>query len=303
MKLSTLLPKLLPQYSFRIENEQDFLTLGLVVSEVDQPICTFVDTERAVCDISDGAVMVITTEELAPRLLSAHCGVCITAQPRVVFFRLHNALAKLDFYARPHVATRVGKNCCIHPTAVISDNNVVIGDNVIVEEYAVIRSNVTIGDGSVIHAGVKLGFADFEYKKENGNLFTVEHCGGVTIGKDVEIHSNTCINKALYPWDNTIIGDNCKIDMLVQISHGAKVGKNTMIVGLSGVGGRTEIGESSWIGYGCIIRNGIHIGNNARANMGAVVSRDVADGQAVTGNFAIEHDTFMRRLKRMTEEQ
>ena len=150
----------------------------------------------------------------------------------------------------------------------------------------------------VIHAGVKIGFGDFEYKKENGQLFSVDHCGGVILGRDVELHSNTCVNKALYPWDNTVIGDRCKIDMLVQISHGVKVGNDTMIVGLSGIGGRTEIGENSWIGYGCIVRNGVHIGSNARANMGAVVSRDVADGQAVTGNFAIDHDIFMENLKR-----
>lgn len=180
----------------------------------------------------------------------------------------------------------------------IAKENVIIGDNVVIEEFAVIRDNVTIGDNCVIHAGVKIGFNDFEYKKENGKLFTVAHYGGVILGEEVELHPNTCVNKALYPWDNTVIGDRCKIDMLVQVSHGVKVGRDTMIVGLSGIGGRTEIGENSWIGYGCIIRNGVHVGNNARANMGAVVSRDVADGQAVTGNFAIDHDIFMENLKR-----
>ena len=94
----------------------------------------------------------------------------------------------------------------------------------------------------MIHAGVKIGFNDFEYKKENGKLFTVAHYGGVILGEEVELHPNTCVNKALYPWDNTVIGDRCKIDMLVQVSHGVKVGRDTMIVGLSGIGGRTEIG-------------------------------------------------------------
>ena len=298
MKLSVLLPELLPQYAFRVENEQEFSTLGLVVSPVEEPFCTFVENEKALYTIGDNAVMVITTPDLAPKLLTQRRGVCVTAQPRVVFFRLHNALAGHGGYARPHFATKIGKNCSISPLAVIAGENVVIGDNVTVEEFAVIRDNVTIGDNCVIHAGVKIGFGDFEYKKENGQLFSVDHCGGVILGEEVELHSNTCVNKALYPWDNTVIGDRCKIDMLVQISHGVKVGNDTMIVGLSGIGGRTEIGENSWIGYGCIIRNGVHVGNNARANMGAVVSRDVADGQAVTGNFAIDHDIFMENLKR-----
>lgn len=47
----------------------------------------------------------------------------------------------------------------------IAKENVIIGDNVVIEEFAVIRDNVTIGDNCVIHAGVKIGFNDFEYKK------------------------------------------------------------------------------------------------------------------------------------------
>ena len=298
MKLSVLLPELLQQYDFKLENEQEFSTLGLVVAEVKEPFCTFVDTEHALKDLHDGITMVITTPEIAPKLVKQGRGVCITEQPRVVFFRLHNALGQHKGYARARHATKIGKNCSISPLAVVAKENVIIGDNVVIEEFAVIRDNVTIGDNCVIHAGVKIGFNDFEYKKENGKLFTVAHYGGVMLGEEVELHPNTCVNKALYPWDNTVIGDRCKIDMLVQVSHGVKVGRDTMIVGLSGIGGRTEIGENSWIGYGCIIRNGVHVGNNARANMGAVVSRDVADGQAVTGNFAIDHDIFMENLKR-----
>ena len=124
-------------------------------------------------------------------------------------------------YARARHATKIGKNCSISPLAVIAKENVIIGDNVVIEEFAVIRDNVTIGDNCVIHAGVKIGFNDFEYKKENGKLFTVAHYGGVILGEEVELHPNTCVNKALYPWDNTVIGDRCKIDMLVQVSHGA----------------------------------------------------------------------------------
>ena len=285
MKLSVLLPELLPQYDFKLENEQEFSTLGLVVAEVKEPFCTFVDTEHALKDLHDGITMVITTPEIAPKLVKQGRGVCITEQPRVVFFRLHNALGQHKGYARARHATKIGKNCSISPLAVVAKENVIIGDNVVIEEFAVIRDNVTIGDNCVIHAGVKIGFNDFEYKKENGKLFTVAHYGGVILGEEVELHPNTCVNKALYPWDNTVIGDRCKIDMLVQVSHGVKVGRDTMIVGLSGIGGRTEIGENSWIGYGCIIRNGVHVGNNARANMGAVVSRDVAATSPLTMTF------------------
>lgn len=297
MKLSQLLPEYLPQYPFSVENEQDFDTLGLVVSPLDCPFCTFGDTERALETMNEHISMVITTAALAPKLVSDTRGVCIVDNPRAVFFRLHNALCRHQAYTRAVTPTKIGENCRIHPTAVIAENNVVIGDNTVIEEFVVIRENVTIGENCRIRAGAKLGFDDFEYKHENGTLFAVDHCGGVVLGKEVDILPNTCVNKALYPWDDTVIGDYCKLDELVQVSHGVKVGSGTMIVGLSGIGGRTEIGENCWLGYGCTVRNGIHVGNNARLNMGAVVSRDVEDGQAVTGNFAIDHKKFMENLK------
>lgn len=155
MKLSVLLPELLPQYDFKLENEQEFSTLGLVVAEVKEPFCTFVDTEHALKDLHDGITMVITTPEIAPKLVKQGRGVCITEQPRVVFFRLHNALGQHGGYARARHATKIGKNCSISPLAVIAKENVIIGDNVVIEEFAVIRDNVTIGDNCVIHAGVK----------------------------------------------------------------------------------------------------------------------------------------------------
>lgn len=94
-----------------------------------------------------------------------------------------------------------------------------------------------------------------------------------------------------------MIGDNVKIDNLVHIGHGVKVKQNTMIVANSGIGGRTEIGENVWVGFASTIRNGLKVENNSRINMRAVVTKEVKEGQAVSGNFAIEHDRFIHHMK------
>ena len=297
MILSQLLPKYLDEYRFEILNEHEFETLGLVGSRTGSTKCTFIDNLDFAKDIPEDVKMIITKKEYAEALQGEERGLCLVDAPRIVFFKLHNALSKVEPYARKQTKTVIGSNCKIHETAIIADNNVVIGDNVVIEEYVVIRENTTIGDNCIIRTGVKIGNPDFEFKREGDSIFGVEHCGGTIIGRNVEILCNTGVNKALYPWDDTVIGDYCKIDMLCNISHGAKVGKNTMIVALAGIGGRTVVGENCWIGYGAILRNGITIGDNARVNMGAIVSKDVEPGQAVTGNFAIEHDKFMSDLK------
>jgi len=297
MILSQLLPKYLEKCDFEILNEQEFETLGLVGSKTGNTKCTFIDNLDFAKDIPEDVKMIVTKREYAEALQGEGRGLCLVDAPRIIFFKLHNALSKVEPYARKQEKTVIGKNCKIHDTAIIADTNVVIGDNVVIEEYVVIRENTTIGNNCIIRTGVKIGNPDFEFKREGDSIFGVEHCGGVIIGDNVEILCNTGVNKALYPWDDTIIEDYCKIDMLCNISHGAKVGKNTMIVALVGVGGRTVIGENCWIGYGAILRNGITIGDNARVNMGAIVSKNVETGQAVTGNFAIEHDKFMSDLK------
>ena len=62
-----------------------------------------------------------------------------------------------------------------------------------------------------------------------------------------------------------------------------KIGKRSMIVANSGIGGRVMIGDDAWIGFGAIIRNGITIGNKARINMGSVVTKSVDNNTHVSG--------------------
>ncbi|MCI5698575.1 MAG: UDP-3-O-(3-hydroxymyristoyl)glucosamine N-acyltransferase [Clostridiales bacterium] len=298
MKISKLLPKYLPEYNFTVINEKEFQTLGLVGSDTGASKCTFIDRPEFSDALEGDVTMVITTEEISQRIESYDVGFCIVDNPRVVFFKLHNSLADIEPYARPRFKTKIGKNCKIHSSVIISDENVVIGDNVRIDPYAVIKDNVIIGDNTIIHSGVVIGDSDFEFKREGHEIFGVTHCGGVIIENDVEILANSGVNKALYPWDNTIIKKYVKIDMLCNVSHGVKIGSETMVVALSGIGGRTVIGDRCWLGYGCIIRNGITIGNDARINMGSIVTKNVENNESVTGNFAIDHDKFMEDLKR-----
>lgn len=301
--IGKLLRDIMPDMAYSLIREREFRSLGLV--GMDDAACadklSFLDTENFIGRISSNTVMLLTTEDFFRRIEeegSYKGGYCLCDKPRLAFFKLHNYLAEKEGYKREPFPTEIGKNCHIHPSASIAEKNVRIGNNVTIEEFVVIRENTEIGDNTILRTGVKVGCPDFEYKKDGDRLMGVTHAGGVIIGHDVEVLANTGINKAVYPWDNTVVGDDSKIDMLCNISHGVKIGKECMVVALSGIGGRTVIGDRCWIGYGAIVRNGIRIGEDARVNMGAVVSRSVEAGCAVTGNFAIDHDIFMEALKK-----
>lgn len=282
------------------KNEQRVSSLGLVEYNDGKDVCTFVDNEYYLEKLSDNIQMVLIGEDLLDTLKQYRksYGICVVENPRLTYFRIHNYLVNDISYRRTDFKTRIGTNCNISSQAVIADKNVIIGNNVTIEEFAVIRENTVINDNSIIRAGCKIAGEGFEFKNTSEEVFHVSHIGGVIIGESVEIQYNTCIDKAIYPWDNTVIGDHVKIDNLVHIGHAVKVDSRTMIVANSGIGGRVSIGEDVWIGFGATIRNGIHIGDRARTNMGSVVARNVGTEEAVTGNFAIPHKDFIANLKK-----
>lgn len=299
MKVSELIKKLLGE-EVGVYNEREVDTLGLIVSKLDKPFCAFAESVDYLKNTPDNMKMVLVTQDVfeAIDFTEVEFGVCIVSNPRLTFFKLHNALAHNREYVRENFNTRIGSDCNISKLASISPQNVIIGNNVTIEEFVVIRENTVIGDNCVIRSGAKIGGIDFEFKRENDSIFGVNHYGGVILGNNVEVQYNSGINKALYPWDNTIVGDNTKIDMLVHIAHGVKIGKACMVVANSGIGGRTVIGDESWIGFASTVKNGLVLGNNVRVNMGAVVTKSVNSGESVTGNFAISHDKFIENMKK-----
>lgn len=280
-------------------NEKNVETLGLAVSKPGKPFATFLENASYIKDLSEEVATVVTKIEVVDELLKAQpdIGICIVEKPRVSFFKLHNYLMSKDYYRVAFHNNKIAESSKIAKFVNIADHNVVIGENVVIEDFVTIAPNTVIGNNSIIRSGAVIGGEGFEFKADYATLFGVIHGGGVHIGPYVEIQNNTCVDKAIYPWDRTVIEEYTKVDNLVHIAHGVKIGKRVMIVAQAGIGGRVEIGDDSWIGLGATIRNGIKLGSHSRANMGSVVTKDVHDGESVSGNFAIDHKKFINRIK------
>lgn len=124
-------------------------------------------------------------------------------------------------YIGPYVA--IGKDCTIHPNVTIRERSV-IGDRVIIQPGAIIGS---CGFGLT---------TDTTGKHEK-----LSQIGFVRIENDVEIGANTTIDRARFK--ETVIGFGAKIDNLVQIGHGVKIGPHCVIVAQCGIAGSTELGK------------------------------------------------------------
>lgn len=140
-----------------------------------------------------------------------------------------------------------------------------------------------INKSASIHTTAVIGKAGFGFARENnGMLVQIPHAGNVVIGKDVQIGAQTCIDRAVI--GSTVIGDGTRIDNLCHLGHGCKIGKDTLIVAGSVIGGSAVIGDRCFIGMGALIKNKVTIGNDVTIGAGAVVLKDVPDGETWIGN-------------------
>ncbi len=293
MKLSDLVNNTL---DVNIYNDGEFDNIDFANSKLKNRILTFIDDEKYISTLSDYITCIICNDEIA-KMLPKKYGICLSDEPRLKFYLIHNYLSRnFNLYKKHDFKTIIGDNCIISNKDNISNKNVIIGNNVMIEENVIIRENVCILDNVIIRAGVIIGGEGFQFNKEGETIF-IEHSGGVKIGKNVEVQYNTCIDKAMFPWDNTVIDDQTKIDNLVHIGHGAKIGKKCLIAANALIGGSTVLGNDCWVGISATISNGLIIGNNVNIKIGAVVTKNIADGISVSGNFAIEHSKFIKFIK------
>ena len=156
------------------------------------------------------------------------------------------------------------------------------------ERLAFARANVPLHPENEIHwsaqigTGSVIGSDGFGYvRDETGALIKMPHMGNVVIGEYVEIGCNVCIDRAVV--GSTVIGEGVKIDNLVHIAHGVKIGKHTLVVAGAVIGGSAEIGDRCFIGINASIKNKVKIGNDCIIGMGAIVLHDVPDNTTVKG--------------------
>ena len=283
-------------HCFKLFRDGEFTSLGLNVSKTNVKLLSFIESEKFLGELSDSIACVITKKEMIDKIPET-MGVIVSETPRIDFFKLHNKLVKNKNYIRENFKTEIGENCYIAPTSIISNNNVKIGNNVVIENNVVILENTMIKDNVIIRANSIIGGEGFEFKRFDNKTMRIIHVGGVVLEENIEIQYSTCVDKAIYPWDNTIVGEYSKIDNLVHVGHAAKIGKRCFITAQVTIGGRTIIGDDSWLGIGSTISNGLVIGNNSSISLGAVVTKDIEDNSRVSGNFAIDHSKFIEHIK------
>ncbi len=192
--------------------------------------------------------------------------------------------------------TTIGKNSIVGDNCVI-DNQVFIGDNVKIGNNCKIYpgtkilNDTIIGNSCIIHSSCSVGSDGFGFApNDDGTYKKIPQTGNVVIGNNVEIGSNSTIDRATI--GSTIIKDGVKLDNQIQIAHNVEIGENTAIAAQSGIAGSTKIGKNCMIGGQVGIIGHLKIGDNVKIQAQAGVTSDVESNARITGTPAISYMNY-----------
>lgn len=187
----------------------------------------------------------------------------------------------------------IGSNTTIYGQVFIG-KNAKIGNNVTLYSGVKIYQDCEIGDNCILHSNVVIGSDGFGFAPNaDGTFKKVPQIGNVLIENNVEIGSNTTIDRATM--GSTIIRSGVKLDNLIQIAHNVEIGKNTVIAAQAGIAGSTKIGENCMIGGQVGIVGHIKIADGTKIQAQSGVAASITEPKtAIYGSPAIAYAQFLR---------
>ena len=279
-------------------------------------ICFFYDKKAKAKAAEIKSAACVTTPEMEA-LIPAGVAVLVTENPKLAFLKLNQRFyseysprAEVSSSARIAPSAKIGQNTYVGEHAVIEEN-VEIGENCVIEHGAVISRGCKIGNNCrigvnaqiayclmgndcYVYGGARIGLDGFGFMVINGKHQRIPQVGRVIIGNDVEIGANSCVDRGAL--DDTVIGDGCRIDNLVQVAHNDKLGRGCVIVAQTGIAGSCTFGDYVVCGGQSGFADHLNIGSGAQIGAQSCLMRDVEPGAIVMGYPAVPIKEFMKQV-------
>jgi UDP-3-O-[3-hydroxymyristoyl] glucosamine N-acyltransferase len=196
----------------------------------------------------------------------------------------------------PHVVVGdgacIGRNAVLHPNVTIY-RDVRIGDDFTAHAGVVVREEVVIGDRVTLHAGAVVGSDGFGFVPGETHR-KIRQVGTVVLEDDVEIGSNATVDRATL--GATHVGRGTKIDNLVMIGHGSRLGAHCLLAAQAGLAGSTRLGHHVMMGGQAGASGHLSIGDGVQIAAQTGIHRDIPAGAVYGGYPAME----VRRWRRVT---
>lgn len=234
---------------------------------------------------------------------------------------LSMAYASKYFAKKPFHNSEMGKNISlsadIDKNATICDNvtieknvhimagaiigaNVKIGKNSVIYPNVVVYDNTIIGKNCIIHSGACIGGDGYGYvPTAQGEHIKIYHFGNVVLEDDVEIGSNSSVDRGVF--GSTVIGSGTKIDNLVQVAHNSQIGSRCILVSQTGISGSTKLGRNVIMGGQSATAGHLEIGDFATIAARGGVTKSIEGGKVYAGFPLVLHKEWLKVQVKMAK--
>jgi UDP-3-O-[3-hydroxymyristoyl] glucosamine N-acyltransferase len=132
------------------------------------------------------------------------------------------------------------------------------------------------------------GFA----KDDSGQWHKIVQSGPAVLEDNVEVQANACVDRSSI--GETHVAKGAKIDNLVQVGHGSRVGENSLLCAQAGLAGSTEVGKNVILAGQVGVAGHCKIGDGVIATAQSGIPNDVPAGAVVSGYPAIDNKLWLR---------
>jgi UDP-3-O-[3-hydroxymyristoyl] glucosamine N-acyltransferase len=168
-----------------------------------------------------------------------------------------------------------------------------IGDDCVLHAHVSVRERVRIGNRVVLQDGAVIGGDGFGFARQpNGSHYKIPQIGGVVIEDDVEIGANSAVDRPSV--GETRVAAGTKIDNLVQVAHGVRIGRNSLLAAQAGVAGSSVLEDGVTLAGQVGVAGHITIGRGTIATAQTGIPNSVEPGSFISGYPAIPNRDWLK---------
>jgi UDP-3-O-[3-hydroxymyristoyl] glucosamine N-acyltransferase len=187
---------------------------------------------------------------------------------------------------------RIGARSILHGFSEVG-SGARIGADCVVHTHVAIRERVTLGDRVVVQNGAVIGADGFGFATTAAGVHEkIPQVGVVVIEDDVEIGANSAVDRPAV--GETRVGAGTKIDNLVQVAHGVRIGRNVFLAAQVGIAGSTTVGDGVVLAGQVGVAGHLAIGDRVRATAQTGISHSIPAGALVSGYPAFDNREWLK---------
>ena len=199
--------------------------------------------------------------------------------------------ARIDAFAVVGAGAVVGPGTWVESGAFVGPG-ACVGRDCRLMPSSVVCAGCVLGDRVWLNPGAVVGGEGFGFAPSPTGLVKIPQVGVAIIEDDVEIGSNSAVDRAAMA--ETRVGRGAKLDNLVQVGHAAVVGAHSTLIAYSGVAGSSRLGRGVVLAARASVLGHLTLGDGVQVGASSTVHDDQPAGARVTGTPAIEHRRWLR---------